>query len=197
MAISERSTEERLRERLRELRRGRGMSLAEVAAQAGMDASTLSRLETGARRIAVGHLGPLAAALGVSVEELLAPPRTGDPRVRRRPRTVDGMTVWPLTRSAPPSGLRAFKLAIPADRVEPRQRTHEGHEWLYVLAGRVRLLLGEEEFLLAPGEAAEFSTWTPHWIGAHGGPAEVLAIFGPHGERVHLRARREAVGEGR
>ncbi len=181
-----------MRERLRELRRERGLSLAEVAARSGMDRSTLSRLETGARRLAVHHLEPLAAALGVGVDELLAPGRRDDPRVRARPRTVDGMTVWPLTRSTPSAGPRAFKLAIPADRTEPRPRTHEGHEWLYVLAGRIRLLLGDEEFLLGAGEAAEFSTWTPHWIGAHGGSAEVLAIFGPHGERVHLRARGEA-----
>jgi quercetin dioxygenase-like cupin family protein len=43
---------------------------------------------------------------------------------------------------------------------------HEGLGWLYVLRGTLRLLLGDGEFSIEPGEAVEFSTWTPHWFGA-------------------------------
>jgi quercetin dioxygenase-like cupin family protein len=72
-------------------------------------------------------------------------------------------------------------------RGEPDPRSHEGHEWLYVLSGQVRLILGDEDLVLRPGEAAEFSTWTPHWMSGVGGPAEVLVLMGHHGERAHLR----------
>ena len=48
-------------------------------------------------------------------------------------------------------------------------------------------MLGDEDFVLEPGEAAEFSYRVPHWLGALGGPAEALAIFGPHGELMHTR----------
>jgi quercetin dioxygenase-like cupin family protein len=72
-------------------------------------------------------------------------------------------------------------------RGEPDPRSHEGHEWLYVLSGQVRLVLGDEDLVLGPGEAAEFSTWTPHWMSGIGGPAEVLVLMGHHGERAHLR----------
>ncbi len=72
-------------------------------------------------------------------------------------------------------------------RGEPDLRSHEGHEWLYVLSGAVRLVLGDEDLVLRPGEAAEFSTWTPHWLGAVGEPAQVLVLMGHHGERAHLR----------
>lgn len=58
--------------------------------------------------------------------------------------------------------------------------------WIYVLTGRMRLILGDEDLLIDPGEAVEFSTWTPHWFGATDAPVEVVAILGPHGERVHL-----------
>jgi transcriptional regulator with XRE-family HTH domain len=190
MASSREDTSARVRRRVRELRTAQGLTLDDVAERAGMDSSTLSRLESGARRLAVDHLTPLAQALGVTVDELVATRAATDPRVRRRPRERDGMTVWPLTRSGPAAGLRAFKLAIPADRTVPDPRTHEGYEWLYVLAGHLRLVLGDEEFVIDAGEAVEFSTWTPHWLGAADGPVEVLAIFGPHGERVHLRAPR-------
>jgi hypothetical protein len=50
----------------------------------------------------------------------------------------------------------------------------------------MRLLLGEDDLVIEPGEAVEFSTWTPHWFGAIDGPVDALAIFGPQGERIHL-----------
>jgi transcriptional regulator with XRE-family HTH domain len=180
-------TDELVRARLRALRVERGLSQEEVAERAGMAASTLSRLESGARRLALDHLAPLAGALGVEVGDLLAP-ATADPRVRERARTVDGVKMHRLSRAAP-GGLVVVRMEFPAERTVPDPRTHEGHEWLYVLSGRVRLVLGDDDLVLEAGEAAEFSTWTPHWAGAVDGPAEALAIFGPQGERVHLRAR--------
>jgi transcriptional regulator with XRE-family HTH domain len=182
------STDALVRARLRALRVDRGLSQEEVAARAGMAASTLSRLESGDRRFALDHIAPLAAALGVEAGELLRPVTHADPRVRERPRTVEGLTFHPLSRSAP-GGLVVVRMEIPVERTVPDPRSHEGHEWLYVLSGRVRLVLGDDDLVLEPGEAAEFSTWTPHWTGAVDGPAEALAIFGPQGQRVHLRAR--------
>ncbi len=179
-------TEERVRRRLRELRAERGLTLEAVATRAGMAVSTVSRLESGARRLALDHLPALADALGVSVDDLLAVPVQHDPRVHRAAWTEDGRTVWPLTRERSASGLRAFKMRIPVRRGEPSPRVHEGYDWLYVLSGRLRLVLGEQDLILEPGEAAEFSTWTPHWFGAVGEPAEIISIFGPHGERVHV-----------
>lgn len=179
--------EELARRRLRALRLGAERTLEDVAAAAGMAPSTLSRLEGGKRRLTVDHLGVLATALGTSVDALLAPEPRQDPRVRPRVHEAHGMRVAALSRRTGTGVPRAYHLTLSETRGEPDQRSHEGHEWMYVLSGRVRLLLGEDELVLAPGEAAEFSTWTPHWIGAVGGPAEVLALMGPQGERVHLR----------
>jgi transcriptional regulator with XRE-family HTH domain len=186
------TNEQRVRRRLRALREERGLSLDAVARATGMAPSTLSRLETGKRRLAVDHLAPLARALDTSVDELLAPEAGGDPRVRRRARTVNGMRVLPLSRDGT-QGPRAYRLTLP-ERGTPDPRSHEGHEWLYVLSGRVRLVLGDEDLELAPGEAAEFSTWTPHWMSGVGGPAEVLVLMGHHGERAHLRVRPQSGG---
>ena len=161
------------------------MSLDAVARAAGMAPSTLSRLETGKRRLAVDHLAPLAHALGTSVDALLAPEPQGDPRVRRRARTVNGMRVLPLSHEGT-SGPSAYHLTLPV-RETPDLRSHEGHEWLYVLSGKLRLVLGDDDLTLRTGEAAEFSTWTPHWLSGVDGPAEVLVLMGHHGERAHLR----------
>lgn len=177
----------RVRTRLRTLRGERGLTLAEAAGRAGMDPSSWSRLESGARRLTLDHLPVLARALGISVDDLLEAPAAPDPRVSAAPTTRDGMTFWPLNHHPTGSGHHAFKIRLPSDRREPMPREHEGQEWLYVLSGRLRLVLGDEEFVLKPGEAAEFDTRTPHWMGVVDEPVEVLGLFGPHGERVHLR----------
>jgi transcriptional regulator with XRE-family HTH domain len=174
--------------RLRELRRRRAITLADLAAQTGISVSTLSRLESGQRRPALELLLPLASAYGVQIDELVGAPPTGDPRVHMRPVSRADMTMIPLSRR--PGGLQAYKLIIPARRNTPELRIHEGHEWLYVLDGQLRLVLGDRDLLLQPGEAAEFGTQVPHWFGSTGrAPVELLTLFGPQGERVHLRAR--------
>jgi transcriptional regulator with XRE-family HTH domain len=175
--------------RLRELRRRRGTTLADLSAATGISSSTLSRLESGGRRPTLELLLPLARAHGVQLDELVGGPPTGDPRVHLRPVTRNGMTMVPLSRHA--GGVQAFKLVIPPrTRTEPDPKTHEGYEWLYVLHGRLRLVLGDGDLVLAAGEAAEFDTRVPHWFGsAGGGPVELLSLFGRQGERAHLRAR--------
>jgi transcriptional regulator with XRE-family HTH domain len=185
---SHESVDARVRRRLRELRLERGMTLQQVAERASIDVSTLSRLEAGKRRLALDHLAGLAAALGVTADELLLSAPTEDPRVRVRPQTFNDLTMWPLSRRGPASGPHAFKILVHATRRTPPDPlpVHEGHDWLYVLDGRLRLVLGDHEHTIEPGEAVEFATWTPHWFGAIDGPVELLAIFGAPGERLHL-----------
>lgn len=178
---------------LRALRRQREITLAELSAATGISVSTLSRLESGDRRPNLELLLPLARAHGVTLDELVGAPPTGDPRIHLRPVTHHGMTMVPLTRRA--GGIQAYKLVIPAAdrRREPDPKTHEGYEWLYVLNGRLRLVLGEQDLVLTAGEAAEFDTRVPHWFGAaNAEPVEFLSLFGAQGERAHLRARPKA-----
>ena len=188
MQANEDSVDARVRRRLRELRTERGLTLEDVATRAQIDVSTLSRLESGKRRLALDHLPRLAEALSVSTDDLMRAPERTDPRVQSSSFTRDGVTYWPLTRQGPAGGLHAYKIKVSARRRTPPDElpVHEGQEWLYVLSGRLRLLLGEEEFTIKPGEAVEFSTRTRHWFGAIDGPVEAIAIFGVHGERVHL-----------
>ena len=176
--------------RLRALRRQRETTLAALSTATGISVSTLSRLESGARRPTLELLLPLAKAHGVTLDELVDAPPTGDPRLHLRPVTRNGMTMLPLTRRA--GGIQAYKLVIPggSPRRDPDPQTHEGYEWLYVLNGRLRMVLGEHDLVLSPGEAAEFDTRVPHWFGAADTePVEFLSLFGGQGERAHLRAR--------
>jgi transcriptional regulator with XRE-family HTH domain len=188
LASDDEPVDVRARRRLHELRREQGLTLQQVAERATIDVSTLSRLESGKRRLALDHLPRLAAALGVSTDELLSSAPPHDPRVRGTPRRLDGMTLWPLSRTGAPGGLRAFKVAIDAGRRRPPARlpVHEGRDWLYVLSGRLRLVLGDQDLVLEPGEAAEFTTIRPHWFGAVEGPVELLLMVGADGERIHF-----------
>jgi transcriptional regulator with XRE-family HTH domain len=173
--------------RLRALRRQRDTTLGGLAAATGISVSTLSRLESGQRRPTLELLLPLARAHGVQLDDLVGAPLTGDPRVHMRPVERHGLTLIPLSRR--PGGAQAYKLIIPASRATPALQVHEGHEWLYVLDGQLRLVLGDQDLVLQPGEAAEFGTQVPHWFGSSGrGAVEVLSLFGRQGERAHLRA---------
>jgi transcriptional regulator with XRE-family HTH domain len=174
--------------RLRALRQQRGVTLTELSASTGVSVSTLSRLESGQRRPTLELLLPLARVHQVPLDELVDAPATGDPRIHGRPFERNGITIVPLTRR--PGGLQAFKQVFPPNWPgrPPEQQSHEGYEWLYVLSGRLRLLLGEHDVTLKPGEVVEFDTHVPHAFATGAEPAEVLCLFGPQGERLHVRA---------
>jgi transcriptional regulator with XRE-family HTH domain len=174
-----------VRQRIRGLRVARGWSLDELAARTYLSPSTLSRIETGHRRIALDQLAPIARALGTSLDHLVESDNDDDVVIRPHHDETRGITTWLLSRQGAPAGVTVAKLrvtrAVPTDL-----RVHPGRDWFTVLSGVVVLRLGERTILVRAGEAAEFSTMTPHAFGAHGGPAELLCILDHDGERSHL-----------
>lgn len=179
--------------RLRSLRQERRRTLQEIAAETGLTASTVSRLETGRLKPTLEQLLPLARTYQVPLDDLVGAPETGDPRVHLRPFRRHGRTIVPLSRR--PGGVQAYKIIIPPTELRPPAlQQHDGYEWFYVLGGRVRLVLGDQEVVVGPGEVAEFDTRVPHAFGpadtAPGDPpVEILSLFGPQGERAHVAAR--------
>jgi transcriptional regulator with XRE-family HTH domain len=172
--------------RLRRLRERRGLTLTALAAKTGISKSTLSRLESGQRKPSLELLLPLAEAHHLPLDELVGAPQVGDPRVRLRPKTRNGRLVYPLTQQS--SGMAVWKVVIPPER-ERNLRTHAGYEWLYVLSGEMRLILGEHDITMRAGEVAEFDTRLPHWFGPAGDePVEILSVHSSHGQRMHVRA---------
>jgi transcriptional regulator with XRE-family HTH domain len=175
--------------RLKRLRTRRGITLTALAQTTGISKSTLSRLENGQRRPTLELLLVLSQTYRVPLDDLVGAPEVGDPRVRLKPDRVKGRTVIPLTRQ--PEGMQAWKIVIPTTKINSEPRAHDGHEWIYVLSGRLRLVLGDQDWVLGPGEVAEFDTQVPHWFGSTGDvPAEILSIFGRPGERMNVRTPR-------
>lgn len=179
-------TERTVRRRLRALRQARGWSLEELGSRANLGPSTISRLETGRRRIAIDHLATLARALDTTVDELLQEDANDEVVIRPRRDHTGGTTFWLLTAPDDPSDRVVAKMRLPERKRLPEARTHPGRDWFYVLEGKVRLRLGDREIVVPAGRAASFETMTPHSIGGDGGPAEILSIMDHHGERAHL-----------
>jgi len=173
-----------VRTRLRALRTSAGWSLDEVARRSHLSASTISRIETGHRTLGLDVLVPLAQALGAGLDDLLDTTTVDDVVIRPQPTPWDGGTVWALSRPASP--LAAIKVRLEPTPAPPAQRVHPGQDWLFVLEGRVLLLLGDRRIEVDAGEAAEFSTMTPHAITAVDAPAEALMVFDRDGRGAHL-----------
>ena len=172
--------------RLKRLRTQRRMTLTSVAKATGISKSTMSRLETGQRRPTLELLLALSHAYRVPLDDLVAAPEQGDPRLQLKPGHVKGRTVIPLTRQ--PDGMQAWKIVIPTSKITPEPRAHDGYEWIYVLSGHMRFVLGDQDWVLGPGEVASFDTKVPHWFGSTGDePAEILSIFSRPGERMTVR----------
>jgi transcriptional regulator with XRE-family HTH domain len=173
-----------VRTRLRSLRTTLGLSLDELSARSNLSASTISRIETGKRTISLDVLLPLAAALNVDLDTLLDVQTDDDVVIRPAPSTSGKRTTWVLSRST--GSTMAVKMRLEPIRRMPEPRVHPGHDWFFVLEGRVRLLLGEREIIVETGEAAEFATMTPHAFAAVDGPAELITIFDRDGHRAHV-----------
>ena len=172
--------------RLRQIRTQRRISLVDLAATTGISKSTLSRLETGKRRPTLELLLALSQVYRVPLDDLVGAPDVGDPRIRLKPSKVKGRAVIPLTHQ--PDGMQVWKIVIPTTKTNAEPRTHDGHEWIYVLSGHLRLVLGDQDWVLGPGEVAEFDTSVPHWFGSTGKDApELLSIFARPGEHMHIR----------
>ncbi|WP_315912998.1 XRE family transcriptional regulator [Arthrobacter sp. lap29] len=171
---------------LRDLRTKRRISLTEVAGHLNVSVSTMSRLESGERAPTLDLLIPLARLYGVALDDIVKAPPTGDPRIRPHPVKRHGMIYIPLTKSGGP--MQAFKMILPGGKhPAATAQTHDGYEWLYVLSGTLDLQLGNTHTAIDVGEAAEFDTRTPHLISsANEQPVELLGLFSPQGERIHI-----------
>jgi len=177
-----------IRARIKGLRLARGWSLDALAARCHLSPSTLSRIETGHRRIAIDQLAPIARALGTSLDQLVEPVTGDDVVIRPRRDLGHGATTWILTRGDEPHGLAVGKSRITATEPTHELRVHPGHEWFTVLSGTAKLHLGDRVILVESGQAAQFSTMSPHAITAADGPTEIIVIFDRDGRRAHLDA---------
>ncbi len=188
--------------RLRELRAGRGWTLAELAERSGLSKPFLSRLEAADRQPSIAAVLTLAKVFGVSVGALLDPvvePAAEPCLVVRgggaKPRGGDGLSYVPLSNADRFANLQPIRLTVSHRRAGDEQFRHDGQEWLYVLAGRLRVTVAGVDHDLEAGDAAHFDSQQPHRLTALGGrDAELILVACPLPDddpRPTPRARRQ------
>jgi transcriptional regulator with XRE-family HTH domain/quercetin dioxygenase-like cupin family protein len=181
-----------VRKRIRGLRVAQGWSLDDLAARCFLSPSSLSRIETGHRRISLDQLTSIARALGASLDQLVESVADDDVVIRPHHDAARGITTWMLSQQPGPHGVTVAKMRI--TRSAPPSgggdlKVHPGREWFTVLSGTLVLRLAERTILVEAGQAAEFSTMIPHAFGALDGPVEVMGILDHDGQRTHLSRR--------
>ncbi|MDP9825285.1 helix-turn-helix domain-containing protein [Kineosporia succinea] len=182
-----------VRARIRGLRVAKGWSLDDLSSRCFLSPSTLSRIETGHRRIGLDQLTAIARALGATLDELVESAGDDDVVIRPQHDQERGRTFWTLNRQDGPNGMTVARVRLtrPAPRGADAMKVHPGHDWFTVTTGTVELLLAERVVIVEEGHAASFSTMVPHSFGAFDGPAEILAVLDHGGRRVHLEVGEE------
>ena len=194
--------------RLRAIRRSRGLSLRELARRLELSPSSISQIETGKMQPSVRTLYALVSEFGVTVDEVLfdqAPPATdGRPASATEASPAAAGPGLALQRAAGRpaislnSGVTWERLIFWADEdVEFMEATyepggasgpddqlvrHSGHEFGYLLSGRLRVVVGFDEFILEPGDSITFPSSTPHRLSNDGSEA-ARAIWVVRGRR--------------
>lgn len=173
--------------RLRELRRSRGVSLADLARDTNYTPGYLSQLESGASIPSISALATLAAALGSSMSaffgrestEKVHVSRAGDPeKLRMAPNAAEEYVV--LTERGPDSAFSALVHHLyPAAEVV--RHRHAGERFALMLSGSGRLTMTDgESHDLAPGDAVHYSSHPEHELRVtSNGPAEILWFVSP------------------
>jgi transcriptional regulator with XRE-family HTH domain len=190
-------------ERLREARRGRNLSLRVLADRLGVSPSLISQIETGRANPSVSTLYAIAAELDVSLDELLfndrRPPEPSAASPAREGSTATGTmtSAPPLQRAATRHRIRlasgvlwerlttlsepgveflhvTYEVGGASSPPDAFQR-HPGHEWGYVISGRLQVKIGFDEYVLEPGDAISINSSVPHRLATIGDePVEAI-----------------------
>ncbi|TDE37783.1 helix-turn-helix transcriptional regulator [Actinomadura sp. 6K520] len=193
MAQEDGSLDGLVRKRLRALRMAQGLSLEELAARVHLSQSSLSRIESGRRRLALDQLVALARALDTTLDQLVEN-AADDVVVNPMNHGTNGLS-WPM-KGDPAMSVMRRRFTEPPPGNPAKMRAHQGREWLVVLSGTAILLLGQRRLRIETNQAAEFPTMMPHAFGAEGGPCEVMFVFDRDARRGHRDTDGDNDGQG-
>jgi len=149
---------------LRELRKKRGMTIAQLAEASGVSYVVISKLERNQGNPELRTLDRISAALKLPTHNLLALAEQKRPtRAAEARRTVLETAVC---RGVDLDGTGLFYLTAPAGargaRSEYPEHSEDHYEHCFVLDGRLRVTVRGEEFVLGPGEALRWDGLVDH-----------------------------------
>jgi transcriptional regulator with XRE-family HTH domain len=167
---------------LRRLRSERGLSLRELADQSGLTASFISQVERGRASPSIASLARLADVFKVNVGHFFEPaPRAGRFVARDQRRTIRMRGLGEVDEyvTADPTG--RLQVAISTFEVDGMSAEepfiHESdEECVLLLEGQLRITVGEDSYLLNPGDAVTYSPQVPH-VARNVGAGKAVAVF--------------------
>ena len=169
--------------RLKQYRKEQKLSLDELSRRAGVSKGMLVEIEKGSANPSIGILCKLAAALGISVADIL---NVGSTPAVHLIENVDIPVLW-----AGPHGGKARLLAgtsgldmvelwrwqmQPGEAFESAGHPHGTFELFHVEQGELTLVVDGTTHAIAAGNAAVARTDTPHHYANHGQTALVFTM---------------------
>ena len=169
-----------LGKRLRELRKERGLTLAQLGQRAGLSASYLSQIERGVTMPSLATLTTIASALDVEVryffEDDLSAPSIVRSNQGKRLDSTAGAIVEFLSADLSDKKIQPYRLVCRPGASTDRPATHPGEEVGFILKGQLTVTVGEETFVLEAGDSIHYQALQPHsW--RNEGDEECVAIW--------------------
>jgi transcriptional regulator with XRE-family HTH domain len=166
-------------ERILKIRKEKGLALDEISKMTGFDVEFLSKIENKEVQPQLGAMIKLSKALDSAFGRLVS--GVGDKlySITRKNERRGQRKVYTYKSLAPDvqgRHMEAFLVLLEEDP-EKEISLHEGEEFIFVLDGEVVLEIGEDKFILEPGDSAYYLSTTAHHIAAKKGKATILAVM--------------------
>ena len=159
------------------------MTLDRVANETGFSIDYLKKIEAGKEIPPVGTLLQIARALEIDSGFFLRDQESSlETRIRAYTKRTDNYAYATLTPGAENKHLKAFKVLIEAMQDHKGVGyQHEGEEFVYVLAGKVEVVVGDHVNTLDAGDSLHFNSGIRHKLRNVGEEkAElIVVIYGP------------------
>lgn len=183
--------ENKVGEKIRQLRESREMSREELAEASQSDVELIEKIENGSALPSLTPLLNIARALGVRLGTFMDDaPQTG-PFVVKSGSSKSVTHFSGKNTSLDESVLDFYSLAYgksdrhmepfiidvhPPKTDEYELASHEGEEFIYVMSGEIEILYGQESYVVGEGDSIYYDSIVPHDLHAHGGDAKILAV---------------------
>jgi len=178
-------------ERIKQVRDEAGLTLQDLAERTGYSSALINQIENHLVSPPLGALGKIAHALGVRIGDLWGE-QAGEPyalvrkddrrqvsRFASKEGVSYGYTYESLGFGKKGRRMEPFLITLEPPTVrEHKPSVHDGEEFLFVISGRMEVLLAGHSDVLEPGDSILYDATLPHRVSCHGGePAQILAVI--------------------
>lgn len=179
-------------EKIKELREDMALSLEELAKRSGISPAMLNQIENHMISPPLGTLIKIARGLGIDAGAFFRSEKEGQPfslvrhnerkrvsRVASKEGINYGYEYESLGYDFANRRMEPFFITLKPSPFEDKGlSTHDGEEFIFVLEGKMDLVLGDHKDVLEPGDSIYYKSTIPHRVGAHGDQeTKIIAVL--------------------